>query len=125
MYEWHNKGAQKFTIIFNFLADVDISPNPNTFNFWTAESEYIKKKTGIRIHFFQSWRNLWIQLFGQNPYESIYGFESEYISFFAIQLPDERYGPQPKFYILLYFFLFTPNHPHIYTNLGRLISHQF
>ncbi len=26
------------------LADVDISPNPNPFNFWTAESEYIKKK---------------------------------------------------------------------------------
>ncbi len=24
------------------LADVDISPNPNPFNFWTAEYEYIK-----------------------------------------------------------------------------------
>ncbi len=34
------------------LADVDISLNPNTFNFWISESEYIKKKTGIRIHFF-------------------------------------------------------------------------
>ncbi len=34
------------------LADVDISPNPDPFNFWTSESEYIKK-TGIRIHFFQ------------------------------------------------------------------------
>ena len=33
----------------DILADVDISPNPNTFNFWTSESEYIKK-TGIRIH---------------------------------------------------------------------------
>ncbi len=36
-----------------FLArDIDISPNPNPFNFWTAESEYIKK-TEIRIHFFK------------------------------------------------------------------------
>ena len=26
-----------------------------------------------------------IHLFGQNPYESIYGLESEYISFFAIE----------------------------------------
>ncbi len=34
------------------LADVDISPNPDPFNFWTSESEYIKK-TGIRIHFFK------------------------------------------------------------------------
>ncbi len=33
------------------LADVDIFPNPNTFNFCTAEYEYIKK-TEIRIHFF-------------------------------------------------------------------------
>ena len=24
------------------LADVDISPNLNPFNFWTSESEYIK-----------------------------------------------------------------------------------
>ncbi len=66
------------------LADVDISPNPNPFTFCTSESEYIKK-TGIRIHFFQNRRNPWIQLFGQNPYESIYGLESEYNSFFAIE----------------------------------------
>ncbi len=26
-----------------------------------------------------------IHLFGRNPYESIYGLESEYISFFAIE----------------------------------------
>ena len=26
------------------LADVDISKNPNTFNFWASEYEYIKKK---------------------------------------------------------------------------------
>ena len=37
-------------------------PNPNTLK--KLESEYI---------------------FGQNPYESIYGLESEYISFFAIE----------------------------------------
>ncbi len=75
-----------------FLADVDISPNPNPFNFWTSESEYIKK-TGIRIHFFfkiegireSNCDMLRIHLFGQNPYESIYGLESEYISFLAIE----------------------------------------
>ncbi len=55
------------------MADVDISPNPDPFICWTSESEYIKK-TRIRIHFF-----------GQNPYESIYGLESEYILFFAIE----------------------------------------
>ena len=78
------------------LADVDISPNPNNFNFWTTESEYIKR-TGIRIFFFSKLKesvnpiisrhnNPRIQLFGQNPYESIYGLlESEYISFFAIE----------------------------------------
>ena len=65
----HNKSMKSKDL----LTDVDISPNLNTFNFWTSESEYIKK-TGIRIH-----------LFGQNPYESIYGLESEYISFFAIE----------------------------------------
>ena len=57
-------------LTFILLADVDISLNSNPFNFWTSESEYIKKKTGIRIHFFQ---------------ESIYGLESEYISFSAIE----------------------------------------
>ena len=31
------------------FVDVDISPNTITFNFWTAEYEYIKK-TVIRIH---------------------------------------------------------------------------
>ncbi len=56
------------------LADVDISPNPNPFNFWTAESEYIKK-TGIRTHFFKI----------EGIHESIYGLESECISFFAIE----------------------------------------
>ncbi len=73
-------------LLFADLADVDISPNPNPFNFWTSEYEYIKK-TGIWIHFFQNRRNPWIQLgsVGQNPYESIYGLESEYISFFAIE----------------------------------------
>ncbi len=33
------------------LSDVDISPNPNPFNFWTVEYEHIKK-IGIRLHFF-------------------------------------------------------------------------
>ncbi len=61
------------------LADVDISPNPDPFNFWTSESEYIKK-TGIRIHLCQN-----LVMHGQNPHESIYGLESEYISFFAIE----------------------------------------
>ncbi len=67
------------------LADVDVSPNLNTFNFWTAEYEYIKK-TGIRIHFFKiEGIHESNYLFGQNPYESIYGLESEYASFFAIE----------------------------------------
>ncbi len=35
----------------NYLADVDISLNPNTSNFWTAEYECITK-TGTQIHFF-------------------------------------------------------------------------
>ena len=70
------------------MADVDISPSPNTFNFLTAKYEYIKKLEYKYI--FQNWRNLWIQLFPdtkfcQNPYESIYDLESEYISFFAIE----------------------------------------
>ncbi len=75
------------------LADVDISPNPNTFNFWTSESEYIEKLGSEYIFFFkiegirESWNcdMLRIHLYGQNPYESIYGLESEYISFFAIE----------------------------------------
>ncbi len=66
------------------MADVDISPNPNPFNFWTSESEYIKK-TGIWIHLSWNCDMLRIHLFGQNPYESIYRLESEYISFFAIE----------------------------------------
>ncbi len=48
---------------------------PNTNTLKKLEYEYI---------FFQNWRNLWIQ-FGQNPYESIYGLESEYISFFGTE----------------------------------------
>ncbi len=53
------------------------SPNPNTLK--KLESEYIVFKIeGIRE---------------SNPYESIYGVESEHISFFAIEY--ERYGPQP------------------------------
>ncbi len=31
-------------MVFYVLADVDISKNPNTSNFWAAEYEYIKKK---------------------------------------------------------------------------------
>ena len=57
LYDWGRHTEQPSP---SYLADVDISPNPNTFNFWTSESEYIKK-TGIRIHFFQNWRNPWIQ----------------------------------------------------------------
>ncbi len=54
-------------------------PNPNTLK--KLESEYIFFKIeGIRES-----NMLRIHLFGQNPYESIYGLESEYISFFAIE----------------------------------------
>ncbi len=35
-----------------FLAVVDVSSNPNPFNFWTAEYEYIKK-TGIWMFYTQ------------------------------------------------------------------------
>ena len=70
----------------NYLADADISPNPDPFNFWISESGYIKK-TGIKIEgileLFPDM--LRIHLFGQNPYEYIHGLESEYISFFAIE----------------------------------------
>ncbi len=76
------------------LADVDISPNPNSFNFWTFESEYVKI-TGIRIHFFFSklkesvnpniWsESIWIHL------------HFIFCHRIRIQLPLERYGPQPK-----------------------------
>ncbi len=58
------------------LADVVISPNPNTFNFWPAKYEYIKK-TGVRIHFFFKIEGIR----ESNYYESIYDLESEYISF--------------------------------------------
>ena len=34
------------------MVDVNISPNPNTFNFWTAECEYIKKKLEYEYIFF-------------------------------------------------------------------------
>ncbi len=41
----------------------------------------------LKLHYHLSWNcdMLRIHLFGQNPYESIYGLESEYISFFAIE----------------------------------------
>ncbi len=45
-----------------FLADVNVSKNPNTFNFWAAKYER-NKKTGKQIH-----HNLF-----------------EYMSFFAIE----------------------------------------
>ena len=54
-------------IPLDVFAEVDISLNPNTLNFWTAEYEYIKKLEYKYI------------------YESIYSLESEYISFFAIE----------------------------------------
>ncbi len=47
-----------------------------------------------------------IHLFGQNPYESIYGLESEYISFFAIEYEynspwrDMDLSPKPDLDIL-------------------------
>ena len=79
-------------LYFISLAHVNISPNPNIFNFWTSESEYIKKLESEYIFFkIEGIRESWncdmmrIHLFGQNPYESIYGLESEYISFFAIE----------------------------------------
>ncbi len=55
--------------------------NPNTLK--KLESEYIFFNIeGIReSNYFQTP----IHLFGQNPNESIYGLESEYISFFAIE----------------------------------------
>ena len=68
------------------LADVDISPNPNTFNFWTPESEYIKKKQESEYIFSKLKESLNpISSRHKNPHESIYGLESEYISFFAIE----------------------------------------
>ncbi len=71
-----------------FLADVDISTNSNTFNFWIAEYEYINKLEYECIfsklkESLKSIVTCWEYLFDQNPYESIYGLESEYISFFA------------------------------------------
>ncbi len=66
------------------MADVDISPNPDPFNFWTSESEYIMIKNWNLNTFFFKIKGIREHLFGQNPYESIYGLESEYISFFAI-----------------------------------------
>ena len=47
----------------------------------------------VKLHFFKIWGipeswncdMLRIYLFGQNPYESICGLESKYISFFAIE----------------------------------------
>ena len=56
------------------LADVDISLNPNPFNVWTSEYEYIKKL-----------ESEYIFLYIEGIRESIYGLESEYISVFAIE----------------------------------------
>ncbi len=83
---YHPWSYHKTLIII--LADVDISPNPNPFNFCTTESEYIKK-TGIRIHFFQNWRNPWIHLWPRIRIHFIFCHR------IRIQLPLERYGPQP------------------------------
>ncbi len=66
--------------IIMILADADVSANPNTFNFWTAEYEYIKKN-GIRIHFFKI-EGIHESNYFQTPYSSvphIFGLESEYI----------------------------------------------
>ncbi len=60
------------------MADVDISPNLNTFNFLTAEYEYIKK-TGILIQLAFVLKML------RYPYESNCDLESKYISLFAIE----------------------------------------
>ena len=86
------------------LADVDISRNPNPFNFCTSESEYIKK-TGIRIHFFfkiegihELWhaentiiwsKSIWIHLWRRIRIHFILCHR------IRIKLPLERYGPQP------------------------------
>ena len=78
------------------MADVDISSNPNPFNFWTDGYEYINKKWNTNTFFSKLKESvnpiisrlldtMRIHLFGQNPYEFIYGLESEYISFFAIE----------------------------------------
>ena len=67
---------------FAVLADVDISPNPNTFNFWTAEYEYIKK-TGIRIDFFFKIEGIREFIWSESIW--IHLSESEYISFFTIE----------------------------------------
>ncbi len=57
-----------------------------------------------------------IHLFGQNPYESIYGLESEYISFFAIEYeynyPWRDMDLSPHAHTKLYF--------HIQTNEVRV-----
>ena len=52
------------------LADVHISPNPNPFDFWTSESEYIKENWNPNTFFSKSMnpiisrhKNPWIQLF--------------------------------------------------------------
>ena len=86
------------------MANVDICTNPNPFNFLTVESKYIKKLEyqyiifkieGIHeSNYFQAQKSENMipvllrpepgtpqYLFGQNPYGSIYGLESEYIYF--------------------------------------------
>ena len=62
---WH-----VFLTIVQVLADVDISPNSNPFNVWIAKYEYIKKLEYEYIFY--------------KVNESIYGLESEYISFFFL-----------------------------------------
>ncbi len=89
------------------LADVDISLNPDPFNFWTSESEYIKK-TGIRIHFFSKLKSLPFVLKLRHAENTFIWSESIWIHLWPrvrihlifchrirIQLPLERYGPQP------------------------------
>ncbi len=76
------KGNSMVTVLCK-EADVDISPNPNPFNFWTAESEYIKKLESEYLFFSKLKES--VNPIGQNSNESIYGLESEYISLFAIE----------------------------------------
>ncbi len=82
------------------MADVDISMNLNTFNFWTAEYEYIKK-TEKRIHFVRKGGAL-IGGGALNGEFMVYRIQT--------QLPGGRYGPRPnnrKSYLKLNVYLFV------------------
>ncbi len=53
--------------------------NPNTLKKLESEYIFIKIEGICESNYFQS------QKFGQNPYESLSGLESDYISFFATE----------------------------------------